>query len=208
MTRANTVPSPTPASNTRSAGGRGWMLPSSSATRSAITRFSLQVWTNSRYFCRFSKNRKLPRGSRFSGGTSRPRGWRHANWHGGGDIGLNAIESVDGDAFALAQPQHQLAVVHGAAAKGRLRHIGLAAVFRNLAQDLVVFSSVKIGPGWWAAADRAYFLPSSAHRGNAWLASCRLPGAALANARNPRIRSRSEPKAPEHAFDDSSRSAS
>ena len=74
ITRASTVPSPTPASNTRSAGGRGWMLASSSATRSAITRFSLQVWTNSRYFCRFSKKRKLPRGSRFSGGTSSPRG--------------------------------------------------------------------------------------------------------------------------------------
>src|SRR6266704_2097562 len=55
-------------------GGRGWMLPSSSATRSAVTRFSPQVWTNSRYFWRFSKNRKLPRGSRFSGGTSSPRG--------------------------------------------------------------------------------------------------------------------------------------
>ena len=51
--------------NTRKPGGRGWMLDSSSATRSAITRFSLQVWTNSRYFCQFSKNRKLPLGSRF-----------------------------------------------------------------------------------------------------------------------------------------------
>ena len=48
--RASTVPSPTPASNTRSAGGLGCRLESSSATRSAITRFSLQVWTNSRYF--------------------------------------------------------------------------------------------------------------------------------------------------------------
>src|SRR5882757_5329270 len=73
ITRASTVPSPTPASNTRSAGGRGCRLDSSSATRSAITRFSLQVWTNSRYRWRFSKKRKFALGSRFSGGTTRPR---------------------------------------------------------------------------------------------------------------------------------------
>jgi len=46
------------------------MLPNSSATRSAITRFSEQVWTNSRYFWRFSKKRKFPVGSRFSIGGS------------------------------------------------------------------------------------------------------------------------------------------
>ena len=50
------------------------MLESSSPTLSAITRFSLQVWTNRRYFWRFSKKRKLLRGSRFSGGTCKPRG--------------------------------------------------------------------------------------------------------------------------------------
>jgi hypothetical protein len=38
---------------------------------------------------------------------------------------------------------HQLAVVHSATAEGRLRHIGLAAVFRNLAQDFVVFHRAK-----------------------------------------------------------------
>src|SRR5580698_4930755 len=118
ITRASTVPSPTPASNTRNAGGRGWMLESSSATRSAITRFSLQVWTNSRYFCRFSKNRKLPRGSRFSGGTSRQRG---------GDKGLDAVQRIDGDALALTQPLHQLAVIHRTAAEGRFGHVGLVA---------------------------------------------------------------------------------
>src|SRR5436305_4277864 len=56
--RTSTEPSPTPASNTRTAGGRGWMLPSSSATRLATTHFSEQVLTNSRYFCRLSKKRK------------------------------------------------------------------------------------------------------------------------------------------------------
>src|SRR3954468_24080340 len=63
MTRSSTVPSPTPASNRRSAGGRGWMLASSSATRCATTHFSEQVLTNSRYFCRLSKKRKLRCGS-------------------------------------------------------------------------------------------------------------------------------------------------
>src|SRR5215831_1510203 len=35
------------------------MLPSSCATRWATTHFSLHVLTNSRYFCRLSKNRKI-----------------------------------------------------------------------------------------------------------------------------------------------------
>src|ERR1700743_3014103 len=59
MTRVSTVPSPTPASKMRTAGGRGWMLASSSATRCATTHFSLQVLTNSRYFWRLSKKRKF-----------------------------------------------------------------------------------------------------------------------------------------------------
>src|SRR6185312_17300178 len=63
MTRPSTVPSPTPASNSRSAGGRGWMLAISSDTRFATTHFSEQVLTNSRYFCRLSKKRKLRCGS-------------------------------------------------------------------------------------------------------------------------------------------------
>src|ERR1700722_18123264 len=57
MTRDRTVPSPTPASNMRMAGGAGWMLASSSETRLAISVFSLQVETNRRYFCLLSKNR-------------------------------------------------------------------------------------------------------------------------------------------------------
>src|SRR5438477_5044497 len=48
-----------PASNSRTAGGWGWMCPSSSPTRRATTSFSLQVFTNSRYFCRLSKKRKF-----------------------------------------------------------------------------------------------------------------------------------------------------
>src|ERR1017187_7506839 len=57
--RLRTVPSPTPASKTRTAGGRGLILPSSIATRLATTHFSLHVLTKRRYFCRLSKKRKL-----------------------------------------------------------------------------------------------------------------------------------------------------
>src|SRR6201997_5781740 len=58
ITRDSTVPSPTPASNSLSAGGDGCRLESSSEMRLAISVFSLQVETNSRYFCRLSKKRK------------------------------------------------------------------------------------------------------------------------------------------------------
>src|ERR1700739_3267185 len=122
ITRDRTVPSPTPASNTRSAGGRGWMLESSSPTRSAITRFSLQVWTKSRYFWRFSKKRKLPLGSRFSGGTCSPRG-------------------------GAAPPGVQVAVLPGAPPEGRFRHVRATAEIRNLAQDFVVFHGVGTWDG-------------------------------------------------------------
>src|SRR5262245_55347474 len=61
--RNSTVPSPTPASKRRTAGGRGWMLASSNPTRLAITHFSLQVLTNGSYFWRLSKKRKLRCGS-------------------------------------------------------------------------------------------------------------------------------------------------
>jgi len=53
----------TPASNTRTAGGRGWMLASSKCDPVGDTHFSLQVLTNNRYFCRLSKKRKLRCGS-------------------------------------------------------------------------------------------------------------------------------------------------
>ncbi len=64
---------------------------------------------------------------------------RHPARHGGGDIGLDAVQRVDGDALALAQTMHQLAVIDRAPAESRFRHIRLAAEFGNLAQDLVVF---------------------------------------------------------------------
>ena len=70
MTRDSTVPSPTPASKIRSAGGDGCRLPSSSEIRLAISVFSLQVDTNSRYFCRLSKKRKP--GGTISAATGAP----------------------------------------------------------------------------------------------------------------------------------------
>src|SRR6201989_3009314 len=133
ITRASTVPSPRPASNTRTAGGRGWILASSRSTRLAISHFSLHVLTNSRYFWRLSKKRKLRCGSsgmplatgkgairtggaiigtvpgppdpRAARRVGRPAIFRHER--------ANAIEGVGGDAAAVAQPAGELAVVDG-----------------------------------------------------------------------------------------------
>ena len=74
----------------------------------------------------------------------KPARRRHPARHRGRDIGLDAIKGVDGDALALAQAMHQLAVIDGAAAKGRFRHIGLAAEFGDLAQDLIVFHQAGV----------------------------------------------------------------
>src|SRR5260221_12545368 len=69
ITRDKTVPSPTPASKIRSAGGAGCRLPSSSEILFAISVFSLQVETNRRYFCRLSKNRKPAVPASFAAGA-------------------------------------------------------------------------------------------------------------------------------------------
>ena len=53
----STMPLPVPASNIRTAGGRGTMRPSSRPIRAATSAFSLVVITNSRYFSRLSKKR-------------------------------------------------------------------------------------------------------------------------------------------------------
>src|SRR6266852_4304473 len=63
-----------PASNRRIAGGRGWMWPSSRPTRFATTSFSLQVLTNSRYFCRLSKKRKFFSGASRDGALATAAG--------------------------------------------------------------------------------------------------------------------------------------
>src|SRR5260370_11000015 len=48
---------------------------------------------------------------------------RYPARHRGGDIGLDAVEGVDGNALTLAQPVDQLAVVVSAAAARPLRQI-------------------------------------------------------------------------------------
>src|SRR5207244_7282969 len=71
--------------------------------------------------------------------------WRQPARRGRRDIGLDAVQRVDGDALALAQPMHQLAVVDGPAAERRLRHVGLAAELRYLAENLVVLHRADLG---------------------------------------------------------------
>ena len=156
MTRESTVPSPTPASNTRTAGGRGWMLASSRPTRLAISHFSRQVLTNSRYFCRLSKKRKLrcgssavwpeatggaggvTAGSAGGGASNSTRRRAGARVGAARHEGADAVERVGGDAAAIAQAAGELAVVDGAAAEGRFGEPALAAEFADLLQDLLV----------------------------------------------------------------------
>ncbi len=156
ITRASTVPSPTPASNTRTAGGRGWMLASSMPTRLAISHFSLQVLTNSRYFCRLSKKRKLrlrvvarlPRGDRRRRRCDHRQGRgrrleqqaaaaRRAVGAARHEI-ADALERVGGDAAAIAQAAGKLAVVDRAAAEGRFCETSAPAEFADFLQNLIV----------------------------------------------------------------------
>src|SRR3981081_3225704 len=87
ITRDSTVPSPTPASKIRSAGGGGCRVPSSRENRCATSVFSLQVATKRRDVCRLAKNRK-PAGA--AAGTAAP----FSDSPAGGDSVLGA----DGDA--------------------------------------------------------------------------------------------------------------
>src|SRR5215471_10416870 len=149
ITRLSTEPSPTPASNRRTAGGRGWMLASSSETRWATTHFSLQVFTNKRYFCRLSKKRKLRCGSGSPGlagtamrgtGSAIPAGAAGAAADLAAVLGherADAVERIGGDAPAVAQPARKLAVVDRAPAEGRLGKPGLAAIVGNFLQQLL-----------------------------------------------------------------------
>ncbi len=151
ITRTSTEPSPTPASNTRTAGGRGWICASSSETRCATSHFSLQVLTNSRYFCRLSKKRKLRCGSpalrrrQAGAGGGSGRGIARALDDGGAlalrgmrrHEAVDAVERVGGDAAAIAQPRGELAVVDGAAAEGRFGKPGLAAIVGDFVKQLL-----------------------------------------------------------------------
>src|ERR1700731_1933294 len=158
ITRTSTEPSPTPASNTRTAGGRGWMCTSSSETRCATSHFSLQVLTNSRYFCRLSKKRKLRCGS--SGFCACDAAGPEGAPGGGGPLGgalndrrarpragflgrvrlhetVDAVEGVGGDAAAIAQPRRELAVVDRAAAEGGFGQAGAPAIIGDFRKQLL-----------------------------------------------------------------------
>src|SRR5207244_2454235 len=72
---------------------------------------------------------------------------QHPAWRRGRDIGLDAVERIDGDAFALAQAVHQLAVIDRTTAEGRFRRVRPAAELRYLAQNLVVFHGMETWDG-------------------------------------------------------------
>src|SRR5580692_3286603 len=84
--------------------------------------------------------------------------------HRSSDIGLDALEGVDGDALALAQPMHQLAVIDRPPTEGRFGNIVMAAKFGNLAEDLVVFHRAWVCEVLVGSGDSAGVLPPSAHR--------------------------------------------
>ena len=144
----NTVPSPTPASKIRSAGGDGCKLPSSSEIRLATSVFSLQVETNSRYFCRLSKNRK-PAGwmsvARRQPAVDRLRRQRDGLFCGAsanglrvfGQKGADLVQRAGGDPGAIAQARDQLAVIDDEPPEGGFGRLRRAAIFADFAENLV-----------------------------------------------------------------------
>src|SRR5436305_9834612 len=69
---------------------------------------------------------------------------RHRTGQRRGDKGLDAVQRIDGDALALAQPGNQLAVVDGAPAEGRFGHVEFTAEPGDLAKNLVVFHGSEL----------------------------------------------------------------
>ena len=152
------------------------MLASSSETRCATTHFSLQVLTNSRYFCRLSKKRKLRCGSA-PPGAGAPAGMGRAGEHRRRErtrrrlrrrgpasarsppaapavlrlVAMklaDAVERLGGDAAAVAKPARELAVVDGAPAEGGFGQAGLPAIVGDFLQQ---FLRVHAVPGCFLA---------------------------------------------------------
>ena len=128
----------------------GCRCASSMPTRRAIISFSLQVLTNSRYFWRLSKKRKLREGAPSAAARLRLQArrrrrdpqQRHQLARRGrrldtlaGQECADALQGLRRDAGAVAQPRHELAVVDGAAPEGRLGHAGPPAELRNAVQQ-------------------------------------------------------------------------
>ena len=119
--------------------------PSSIATRCATTAFSEQVLTNSRYFWRLSKKRKLRCSgtwmpapvpalhgrSALGGATDEQRPPARI----GGDVRAHALECRRRDASAFAQAVDEFAVVDGQPPEGRFGDAVLSAVVGDFAQQ-------------------------------------------------------------------------
>ena len=95
-----------------------------------------------------------------SGGGRRCDALRRARHHRGPRAGLavrlhegaDAVERLGGDAPAVAQPAGELAVVDGAAAEGRFRKAGVAAIVGDFLQQ---FLRVHRGTPWRFLRSRA-----------------------------------------------------
>ena len=168
ITRVSTEPSPTPASNTRTAGGRGWMmrelfgdavrdLPFLAAGVDEQQIFlpvveeaeiALRIAVCGR---RCGRQRRRRRGAgRRAFDDRRAAALRRMRRH----EAVDAVERVGGDAAAVAQPRRELAVIDGAPAEGRFRQPGLPAIVGDFLQAVVVRS--------WEGAARFGFLDEGA----------------------------------------------
>ena len=151
ITRTSTVPSPTPASKTRTAGGRGWIWASSSETRLATSHFSLQVLTKSRYFLPIVEEAEIAlRVAQLGRRRGRKRRKRRRGFRGSfdddgtwpvGRVGsheaVDAVERIGRDPTAVAQPGGELAVIDGAASECRFGKSGLAAIIADFLKQLL-----------------------------------------------------------------------
>ena len=175
-TRSSTVPSPTPASNIRTAGGRGWMLASSSADAVRHHPFLAAGIDKQQIFLAVVEEAEIALralagrgGARRGGGPPGSRRHRRSGPVGArafdhraaeGRVraavrrheGADAVERVGGDAAAVAQPAGELAVVDGAPAEGRLLQARSAR------------QKSEISSGWlrsWRALGRFLVRPGS-----------------------------------------------
>ena len=138
-----------PASNRRTAGGSGCRWASSMPTRRATTSFSQQVLTNSRYFWRLSKKRKLRDGAPSAAGglhlqaryPCHPQ-QRHqlARRRRRLDAlarqeGADPLQGLRRDAGAIPQTRNEFAIVDGPPAEGRLGHARAPAELGDAVQQ-------------------------------------------------------------------------
>ena len=140
ITRASTVPSPTAGveyPKRRRAGMDSGELQRHPRRRPPASR--RRCGRTAGISAGFRRSGNCRGGRAFPAPLRRPRGGGIPPGIADGDIGLDALQRIDGDALALTQAVHQLAVVDGAAPEGGFRHIRLTAELRNLGENLVVF---------------------------------------------------------------------